>query len=101
MQLLWLLASDSPLSQACLYAAVVAGGHGETIPTARLLGMVFSSCSGGEGHWDSIDIKRASELLEKREHAGACVSKVGGRSGGRVGWVGALSRGRIERNFFG
>ena len=39
-------------------------------------------------HWDSIDIERARELLEKREHAGVCVSRVGGRGGGRVGRVG-------------
>ena len=41
------------------------------IPTARLLGMVFSGC-GGAGHWDSIDIERARELLGKREYAGVC-----------------------------
>lgn len=47
------------------------------IPIARLLDMVFSTCSGGiVGHWSSIDIERARELLEKREYVGVCVSRV-------------------------
>ena len=46
------------------------------IPTARLLGMVFSGC-GGAGYWDSVDMERARELLGKREYAGVCVSRVG------------------------
>ena len=46
-----------------------------TIPTARLLGMVFSGC-GGAGYWDSIDIEKARELLGKREYAGVCTSRV-------------------------
>ena len=45
------------------------------IPTARLLGMVFSGC-GGAGHWDSIDIEKARELLGKRGYAGVCISRV-------------------------
>ena len=45
------------------------------IPTARLVGMVFSGC-GGTGHWDSIDMERRREFLGKREYAGVCVSRV-------------------------
>ena len=44
-------------------------------PTARLFGMVFSSC-GGAGPWDGIDIEKAKELLGKREYAGVCISRV-------------------------
>ena len=45
------------------------------IPTARLLGLVFSNCSSA-GHQDNIVIKRARELLENKEYAGVCVSRV-------------------------
>ena len=45
------------------------------IPSARLLGMVFSGC-GGAKHWDSIDIEKVRELLGKGEHAGVCISRV-------------------------
>ena len=45
------------------------------IPTARLLDLVYSSCSG-IGHWGSIDTEGARELLGKREYAGVCVSRV-------------------------
>ena len=45
------------------------------IPTARLLGLLFNDC-GGAGHWYSIDIERARELLGKREYAGVCVGRV-------------------------
>ena len=45
------------------------------IPTSRLLGLLFSD-RGCAGHWYSIDIERARELLGKREYAGVCVSRV-------------------------
>ena len=44
------------------------------VPTARLLGMVLSGCSG-TGHWYSIDIERARELQGKREYAVVRVSR--------------------------
>ena len=37
------------------------------ISTARLIGIVSSSCRG-VGHWDRVDIERAGKLL-KREYA--------------------------------
>lgn len=48
----------------------------KAIPTAGLLGMVFSSCGGGVGHWNSIDAERAREFLGRRDCAGVCVSRV-------------------------
>lgn len=39
-----------------------------------LLGLVCSG-GGGAGHWESIDIERARELLEKQEYAGLCVRR--------------------------
>ena len=81
---------------ACNYGSIVirapssfrsAEATRAAIPTARLLGMVFSSCSRGVGHWDSIDIERARELLEKRGHVGVCVSwGAGWRTGEAGGW---------------
>ena len=47
-----------------------------TIPIARLLGLLFSDC-GGAGHWNSIDIERTRELLDKRGYAGVCVGIFG------------------------
>ena len=46
------------------------------IPTAGLLGMAFSGC-GGAGHWDSIDIARASDLLNTRAYVQAESDKCG------------------------
>ena len=45
------------------------------IPTAKLLGMVFSGC-GGAGHCDSINIEKARELLGKREYVSVRISRV-------------------------
>ena len=86
------------------FTAMVAYDYSKVVirpPGSLQAAVAIRGAISGVGHWSSIDIERARELLERREYTGICVGRVGGR-GGRVtgGWggrAGVPCRGRIER----